>query len=548
MKKIFLSSTIFFFLLLTIRANGYAQSYDFGDGTSKTLAVKGWYCINTKDYESAIVYADKCTSSFSEKAIEQQKSLSDFPPKDETKSYWALNDVATCLFIKGKALKELGRTDEAKKTFQHIADIYGFAQCWDDGENGDGFYWKVAEGAKDQIVMMEKGVDFLNYTSEKITTQAWKSYEEQAYEKCHIYADRCISIYQNVAKEQQSSLTDFAPEKKEFDYWALNDVATCWFIKGLAFVKENKNDDAKKAFETVINDFSYAQCWDPRGWFWKQAQGAKDQIIMMETGVDFGDNTSSTLTTKAWLAFIDSKWKEMDIYADKCISMYEKEAVKQQSKISDFPPMDKRAFNNWALNDVATCYFIKGKALLTQGKNDDAKKILQKVIKKFPHALCWDPKGWFWKPAQGAKDQIFMMETGIDFGDGSSATLTGKAWEALNQKDFKNTAIFAQKCIDSFEKDAKKQQASLQTFASKDDAHKYWALNDVAISYFILGNMYTEQKNYQKAYFAYKKILDYFSFAQCWDPQGWFWKVSLGAQKEMAKLSALQSEGIKMKK
>ena len=400
---------------------GIAKSYDFGDGTTKTLTAKAWNALQLKDYDAVIAYVDKCVSRYSKKALEQQASLTDYAPKEEANNYWALNDVATCLFIKGKALREQGKEKEAKKVFNEIIKNYSFAQCWDTG----GWFWKVAEGAKDQILGMEKGIDFGNYTSETLATKGWGALQAGEYEKAIIYADKCVELFGKTARDMQKNLTDFAPKEKAFDYWALNDVATCLFIKGKALREMGKEKEAKDVFQTIIDDYSFGQCWDPQGWFWKVAQGAKNEIQSIDTGVDFGNASSETLTGKAWEALQNGKYKDVELYVNKCLELYGDKAKEMQAELAkkgDYAPEGKE-FDYWALNDVGTCLFILGRAYYIQGLNDKAKEVYNRIINDYTYAQCWDTQGWFWKPAEGAKDQILLMETGIDFGDYTSCLL-----------------------------------------------------------------------------------------------------------------------------
>lgn len=131
-----------------------------------------------------------------------------------------------------------------------------------------------------------------------------------------------------------------------------------------------------------------------------------------------------------------------------------------------------------------------------------------------------------------------------DFGDFTSSTLTGKAWKALNAKDFDGVLAYATKCREMFQDKAVEQQASLQAPASKDQAFTYWALNDVGTSLFILGQAYEAQGKTEKAVEAYKFLTEKLSFAQCWDPQGWFWKPADAAK---TKLSALEFQTMQSK-
>ena len=64
----------------------------------------------------------------------------------------------------------------------------------------------------------------------------------------------------------------------------------------------------------------------------------------------------------------------------------------------------------WALNDAGTCLFIMGQALEKQSKGAEALAAYKQLVEKMPFAQCWDPKGWFWKPAEGAKTRIKALE------------------------------------------------------------------------------------------------------------------------------------------
>ena len=250
---------------------------------------------------------------------------------------------------------------------------------------------------------------------------------------------------------------------------------------------------------------------------------------------DFGDFTSQTLTTKAWQALENNEYAAAEAYAKKCLSLYEKQAVQQASSLSDFAPKDK-AFNYWALNDVGTCYFILGKIHLANGRVAEAQEALNTVIEKFRFAQCWDPKGWFWKVAEAASDKLNTIGTAYDFGDYTSQTLTTKAWEALAKNDHKGVELYAKKCIELYEGDANKQQASLKEFAPKEKAFDYWALNDIGTCYFLLGDSLLTQKRYQEAKAAFNRVVNDFGFAQCWDPKGWFWKIAVASRGRLNKI------------
>ncbi|HOU35799.1 MAG TPA: tetratricopeptide repeat protein [Candidatus Omnitrophota bacterium] len=135
--------------------------------------------------------------------------------------------------------------------------------------------------------------------------------------------------------------------------------------------------------------------------------------------------------------------------------------------------------------------------------------------------------------SEGFKDLAYKIEM---ISCTSSEALMKKAWDYYNDKDYAAAKAFAQECIDRYGEEALKQQASLKDFAPKGQESKYWALNDVATAYFILGEIYSKQKNYEKAKEAYRTIINKFGFAQCWDPQGWYWKVADAAKKALKEL------------
>lgn len=124
---------------------------------------------------------------------------------------------------------------------------------------------------------------------------------------------------------------------------------------------------------------------------------------------DFGDHTSSTLTGKAWEELGKGNTDLAITYADKCIELYFAEAEKMQKSLEDFTDQEDTP-KYWALNDVGTCLYIKGQALLKKGKKKEAISSFKKLTGKVKFAQCWDPNGWFWKPSEAAKEKMVEME------------------------------------------------------------------------------------------------------------------------------------------
>lgn len=124
---------------------------------------------------------------------------------------------------------------------------------------------------------------------------------------------------------------------------------------------------------------------------------------------DFGDFSSQTLARKAWAALEAKKYDELKTYVAKCRELYEAKAAEMQKSLTG-PAAAGKEHDYWALNDVGTCCFILAKALDDQGKKAEALAGYKEVAEKFAFAQCWDPQGWFWKPAEAAKDRMKELE------------------------------------------------------------------------------------------------------------------------------------------
>lgn len=120
-------------------------------------------------------------------------------------------------------------------------------------------------------------------------------------------------------------------------------------------------------------------------------------------------------TAAAWEAFNNNKFEPAITNAELCIEEFRGAANRIQAKLekekADIPngpvteEQKKKIRENGLLNDVATCYFIKGRAAEKLQRKEDAKKAFQQA-KKYSYARAWDPAGWFWSPAEAASDRL----------------------------------------------------------------------------------------------------------------------------------------------
>ena len=129
--------------------------------THETLTAAAWESFNKKDYEDAIRYADLCAKQFRQTAEELQEKLTKAKAslpigaateedKQRVFANGPLNDVATCLFIRGRSSEGVQRVKEAKQAY--LATMkYTFARCWDPA----GWFWSPAEAASDRLARLK---------------------------------------------------------------------------------------------------------------------------------------------------------------------------------------------------------------------------------------------------------------------------------------------------------------------------------------------------------------------------------------------------------
>ena len=262
-----------------------AEAYNFGDYRSVTLISKAWPALEKGDIEAVLAYTNKCIELYAQQARQMQAGLKDYvtgPTKDDTFNLRALNDVAAAYYIQGEAYRRADMKAESREAFSKLIKEYSFGQVWDPA----GWFWKPAEAAKEKIAMADAGlnVDFGDYTSAQLTKKAWDALAANDLNAVVIYTNKVLELYTPKAKEMQASLKEYAWESKEstFSYWALNDVGTALFIQGEAYRNAGKKKEAAESYKKVINEYFYAQCWDPAGWFWKPAEVAQQKLSELD--------------------------------------------------------------------------------------------------------------------------------------------------------------------------------------------------------------------------------------------------------------------------
>lgn len=114
-----------------------------------------------------------------------------------------------------------------------------------------------------------------------MATTAWEAFERKDYAAARAAIERCVSLYGGQAAEMQGKLAALPDKEAAHQQWALNDVGTCTFVLGRVAEAEGKKDEAMAAYKTVVEKYTYSQCWDEQGWFWQPAVAAKERIAFL---------------------------------------------------------------------------------------------------------------------------------------------------------------------------------------------------------------------------------------------------------------------------
>ncbi|MBN1294952.1 MAG: hypothetical protein JXB48_24160 [Candidatus Latescibacteria bacterium] len=147
---------------------------------------------------------------------------------------------------------------------------------------------------------------------------------------------------------------------------------------------------------------------------------------------------NARLSCKAWVLYDTAnahedpaKYQEAIDTANVCIAFFSIDAIDKECHFRDIqepPPqkgtvsdsVKKKIHENGLENDVGTCWFIKGlcfKALFLADTSNISigcsSWVAFKTTQFYTYARTWDPRGWFWSPAEGAEQEISSL-TNLD--------------------------------------------------------------------------------------------------------------------------------------
>jgi hypothetical protein len=116
------------------------------------VTAKAWNALGRKDWNAAIAHADKAIRTWGPQARATNRRLRGYAPAKDAKKYSNLNEVGTCIMLKGDALRQKGDAKGAMAAYQLLLDEYTYAQVWDP----KGWFWKPADAARKNLVSLKK--------------------------------------------------------------------------------------------------------------------------------------------------------------------------------------------------------------------------------------------------------------------------------------------------------------------------------------------------------------------------------------------------------
>lgn len=118
-------------------------------------------------------------------------------------------------------------------------------------------------------------------SSEEIVGLAWEASHKGDLKRLSELVRQCLKFYGEEARAQQAQLSGFPPLGDIPKYKTLGDVGTCLFIRAEALMNNGQKEEAKIQFQEITDDYSWAQSWDPRGWYWSVAEKSQASIDVL---------------------------------------------------------------------------------------------------------------------------------------------------------------------------------------------------------------------------------------------------------------------------
>jgi len=148
--------------------------------------------------------------------------------------------------------------------------------------------------------------------SQELVRMAWEASSQRDMERLESLVKQCLDAYGAQAELLQNKLNDFPQRGEEGKYQSLNGVATVLFIEAEALMNNGQFEEAIPKFQHIIANYSWAQAWDPRGWYWSVSEKSEASINVMTGSIEEEAHepkrtvrTKPTIFTKGTLDIVD---------------------------------------------------------------------------------------------------------------------------------------------------------------------------------------------------------------------------------------------------
>ena len=114
------------------------------------------------------------------------------------------------------------------------------------------------------------------------TAKIWDAMGRKNWDAAIAQANRVIRIWGAQARRTNDQLKKYAPAKDAKKYGNLNEVGVSLLLKGDALSKKGDKVAAKVTYQLLLDQYTYAQVWDPKGWYWKPAEEARKKLVLLQ--------------------------------------------------------------------------------------------------------------------------------------------------------------------------------------------------------------------------------------------------------------------------
>ncbi|MFQ5680849.1 MAG: tetratricopeptide repeat protein, partial [Candidatus Omnitrophota bacterium] len=133
-------------------------------------------------------------------------------------------------------------------------------------------------------------------------------------------------------------------------------------------------------------------------------------FCLLPSDVFAQDLSSRQLVIDAREAQAAKEYDAVFEYTQECIDRFAARARAEQAALGDQKQESGKEEAYQSLNDVATSYFIRGEVYLAQGKDEQAVEVFNLIIRDYPSARAWDPRGWFYSLAQKSRASLIKIK------------------------------------------------------------------------------------------------------------------------------------------